>query len=97
MFRGGLPQLTDTSVVVEPHARHLLTTVTTGSVLAELNLICRGFEAHGVELAGPPTAAAHAAGLPATPGATAGSVVASLGGASGGGGGVLAPTGSMVS
>jgi len=33
MFRGGLPQLTDTTVVVEPGSRHLLTTVTTGTVL----------------------------------------------------------------
>lgn len=33
MFRGGLPQLTDTSVLFDASRRHMLGTVTTGSVM----------------------------------------------------------------
>ena len=55
LFVGGLPQLTDTSVVTEPAQRHLLSTVTTGTVLVELNVMCRDFLEAGVEFAAPKT------------------------------------------
>ncbi len=62
MFIGGLPQLTDTSVLFDGARRHVLGTVTTGSVLAELHVLLRGFEEFGVEFAGPAPLAAAAGG-----------------------------------
>jgi len=50
MFRGGLPQLTDTSVLFDASRRHILGTVTTGSVLVSCMLLrwygCGGIDQH---------------------------------------------------
>lgn len=49
-FRGGVPQLTDTSVLLGSAMRHHLATVTTGTVQLEVQVLCKGFDAVGVAL-----------------------------------------------
>lgn len=53
MFRGGLPQLTDVTVMTDTQRRYMLSTASTGTVLLELNVMLRGFDEHGVEFAAP--------------------------------------------
>ena len=57
-FLGAPPELDDAAAAADGRARHRLATATAGSVLVELGVLCRGFEAAGVELPGPGRAAA---------------------------------------
>lgn len=62
-FRGGAPQLTDSTVVTHPDARFLLKTASSGSVLVELDVLCKGFEEHGAVFAGTAAGSAAAGGM----------------------------------